>query len=219
MSKEENNAKEGQNEENKEEEDEDSVDIKWSDELSRSLLLDLRKKPPEIDIIFIMLFLEALNQGAEKELTEEEQIKFEEILNILLKMKGETQYLKDLGENYKNILESFTPEKLIEKFVKDTLEKNELNIEEKEYIPMYQIDYNQPVHVHFIGIGGISMSGLAAVLLKRGFTVSGSDAKESPLTVWLTELGATVDYGQCAENIRDGIDVVVYTAAIHPDNP
>ena len=47
---------------------------------------------------------------------------------------------------------------------------------------MYQIDYNQPAHVHFIGIGGISMSGLAAVLLNRGFTISGSDSHESPLT-------------------------------------
>ena len=84
---------------------------------------------------------------------------------------------------------------------------------------MYQINYSCPVHIHFIGIGGISMSGLAAVLLKRGFTVSGSDAKESPLTDWLTELGARVSYPQSAENITDDIDVVVYTAAIHPDNP
>lgn len=84
---------------------------------------------------------------------------------------------------------------------------------------MYQINYDQPVHVHFIGIGGISMSGLAAVLLKRGFTVSGSDAKKSPLTQWLTEMGAEIFYPQSADNIKDGIDVVVYTAAIHPDNP
>ncbi len=84
---------------------------------------------------------------------------------------------------------------------------------------MYQIDYDRPVHVHFIGIGGISMSGLAAVLLKRGFPVSGSDSHESPLTRWLAELGASVSCPQSADNIRDGIDVVVYTAAIHPDNP
>ena len=75
---------------------------------------------------------------------------------------------------------------------------------------MYQINYNQPVHVHFIGIGGISMSGLAAVLLKRGFTVSGSDAHKSPLTQWLTDLGASISYPQSASNITDGIDVVVY---------
>ena len=84
---------------------------------------------------------------------------------------------------------------------------------------MYQIDYNRPVHIHFIGIGGISMSGLAAVLLKRGFTVSGSDAKESPLTDWLSSLGASIIYEQKEENIQEGTDVVVYTAAIHPDNP
>ena len=84
---------------------------------------------------------------------------------------------------------------------------------------MYQINYDRPVHVHFIGIGGISMSGLAAVLLQRGFTVSGSDAHESPLTVWLDGLGASVSYPQSAGNIHDDIDVVVYTAAIHPDNP
>lgn len=89
----------------------------------------------------------------------------------------------------------------------------------KEISQMYQINYDQPVHVHFIGIGGISMSGLAAILLKEQFTVSGSDAKESPLTDWLTGLGASIQYGQCASNICDGIDVVVYTAAIHPDNP
>jgi UDP-N-acetylmuramate--alanine ligase len=84
---------------------------------------------------------------------------------------------------------------------------------------MYQIDYKHPVHVHFIGIGGISMSGLAAILLKEGFTVSGSDAKKSPLTDWLTGLGASIAYRQCAANIVEGIDVVVCTAAIHPDNP
>lgn len=84
---------------------------------------------------------------------------------------------------------------------------------------MYQINYDRPVHVHFIGIGGISMSGLAAVLLKRGFAVSGSDSHKSPLTAWLGELGASVSYPQNAGNIHDDIDVVVYTAAIHPDNP
>ena len=47
---------------------------------------------------------------------------------------------------------------------------------------MYKIDFNEPIHIHFIGIGGISMSGLAEILLKEGFTVSGSDTKESPLT-------------------------------------
>lgn len=83
---------------------------------------------------------------------------------------------------------------------------------------MYKIDFDQPRHVHFIGIGGISMSGLAEILLKEGFTVSGSDNKESALTDHLTEKGAAIFYGQKASNIIDGIDVVVYTAAIHEDN-
>lgn len=83
---------------------------------------------------------------------------------------------------------------------------------------MYTIDFQKPSHVHFIGIGGISMSGLAEVLLKEGFTVSGSDAKESALTDHLSGLGAQIFYGQKAANIIPGIDVVVYTAAIHEDN-
>ncbi len=83
---------------------------------------------------------------------------------------------------------------------------------------MYKINFKQPVHVHFIGIGGISMSGLAEILLKESFRISGSDNKESALTDHLEQLGATVFYGQKASNIIPGIDVVVYTAAIHDDN-
>lgn len=83
---------------------------------------------------------------------------------------------------------------------------------------MYKIDFQAPVHVHFIGIGGISMSGLAAILLDRGFTVSGSDRSESDLTKWLAASGAKIFYGQRSSNIEEGTDLVVYTAAIHPDN-
>ncbi len=83
---------------------------------------------------------------------------------------------------------------------------------------MYKINFKQPVHVHFIGIGGISMSGLAEILLKEGFRISGSDNKESALTGHLQKMGADIFYGQKASNIIPGIDVVVYTAAIHPDN-
>lgn len=83
---------------------------------------------------------------------------------------------------------------------------------------MYKINFQTPIHIHFIGIGGISMSGLAEILLKEGFTVSGSDNKETPLTDHLTEKGSSIFYGQKASNIIDGIDVVVYTAAIHDDN-
>lgn len=84
---------------------------------------------------------------------------------------------------------------------------------------MYQVDFSKPIHVHFIGIGGISMSGLAEILLDRGFPVSGSDQRESALTRHLVSLGAEVAYPQSAGNIVPGIDLVVYTAAIHPDNP
>lgn len=84
---------------------------------------------------------------------------------------------------------------------------------------MYQINFNKPEHIHFIGIGGISMSGLAEILLGAGFGVSGSDSKPSNLTKHLEQMGAKVFYGQCAENISDTYNCVVYTAAIHPDNP
>ncbi|MGG7079076.1 UDP-N-acetylmuramate--L-alanine ligase [Clostridium sardiniense] len=72
--------------------------------------------------------------------------------------------------------------------------------------------------VHFIGIGGISMSGLAAVLLNNGFKVSGSDSKESNITNSLKAKGAEIHIGHRRENIQD-VDLVVYTAAIPQDNP
>ena len=83
---------------------------------------------------------------------------------------------------------------------------------------MFNIDFNHPIHVHFIGIGGISMSGLARILLDRHFTVSGSDAHESELTDELAKDGCLISYPQSADNITGDIDLVVYTAAIHPDN-
>ncbi len=69
-----------------------------------------------------------------------------------------------------------------------------------------------------MGIGGISMSGLAEILLKEGFRISGSDMKESDITKMLEEKGALVKIGQVKENITDNIDAVVYTAAIREDN-
>ena len=84
---------------------------------------------------------------------------------------------------------------------------------------MYQIDFNHPISVYFMGIGGISMSGLAEVLLSRGFKISGSDRLKSRLTESLEEKGAVIYYGQRSENITDDIDLVVYTAAISKDNP
>ena len=84
---------------------------------------------------------------------------------------------------------------------------------------MYHIDFNNPVHVHFIGIGGISMSGLAHILIGRHFTVSGSDSHESELTDALEKEGCTCFYKQETSNIHPDYDVVVYTAAISDSNP
>ena len=84
---------------------------------------------------------------------------------------------------------------------------------------MYELDYDRPIHVHFIGIGGISMSGLAEVLLDRGFTISGSDNAKSDITDRLIKKGMKIAFPQSKENITPDIDLVVYTAAIHPDNP
>lgn len=84
---------------------------------------------------------------------------------------------------------------------------------------MYQIDFHHPIHVYFVGIGGISMSGLAEVLLEEGFTVSGSDRQESALTKTLEDKGVRIFYGQRKSNITPDIDCAVFTSAIHPDNP
>lgn len=83
---------------------------------------------------------------------------------------------------------------------------------------MYQIDFEKPVKIHFIGIGGISMSGLAEILSARGFFVSGSDWHQSALTDRLKKDGMTIEIGQTAEHITEDLDVVVYTAAVHKDN-
>ena len=86
---------------------------------------------------------------------------------------------------------------------------------------MYQVDFKHPIHIYFIGIGGISMSGLAELMLSQGFRVSGSDWNRSLLTDRLERLGARIHFGrpQKAENITGDIDLVVYTAAVHADNP
>lgn len=84
---------------------------------------------------------------------------------------------------------------------------------------MYQINFQNPIHIYFIGIGGISMSGLAEILLTENFRISGSDRAPSDLTRLLESRGAAVFYGQREENITPDIDLIVYTAAIKPDNP
>ena len=72
---------------------------------------------------------------------------------------------------------------------------------------MYKIDFNNPIHIHFIGIGGISMSGLAKILLSKGFTVSGSDAHSSALTDELIGDGCIVSVPQSAGNITNDIEI------------
>ena len=73
-------------------------------------------------------------------------------------------------------------------------------------------------HVHFIGLGGVSMSALASTLAGWGFAVSGSDRSDSPTLAGLRDQGLRTCIGQCAENI-DGADLVIYTTAILKDNP
>jgi UDP-N-acetylmuramate--alanine ligase len=73
-------------------------------------------------------------------------------------------------------------------------------------------------HVHFIGVGGIGMSGLAEILRTLEFDVSGSDLRESENTRALARLGVRIDVGHRAENVR-GADVIVYSSAIDPQNP
>lgn len=72
-------------------------------------------------------------------------------------------------------------------------------------------------HIHMVGIGGIGMSGMAEILLLRGFKVSGSDGSLGETTERLQKLGATIYQGHQAENI-DGADVVVYTSAVRAED-
>ena len=72
--------------------------------------------------------------------------------------------------------------------------------------------------VHFIGIGGAGMSGLARIALSHGIKVSGSDAKDSSVVIALTALGAKVSVGHKGENV-DGADLIVFSTAISENNP
>lgn len=78
--------------------------------------------------------------------------------------------------------------------------------------------YKRYQHIHFVGIGGIGMSGIAEVLLNQGYKVSGSDQKETEITRRLTSLGASVGIGHHPDHVR-GADVVVLSSAISEDNP
>jgi len=72
--------------------------------------------------------------------------------------------------------------------------------------------------IHFVGIGGTGMSGIAAVLLNLGYRVQGSDTRESAVTQWLASLGARISLGHAAANVS-GADVVVVSGAVPRDNP
>ncbi|HMK77891.1 MAG TPA: UDP-N-acetylmuramate--L-alanine ligase [Thermodesulfobacteriota bacterium] len=73
-------------------------------------------------------------------------------------------------------------------------------------------------HIHFVGIGGIGMSGIAEVLLNLGYHISGSDIKETEVTRRLRSLGCEISYGHRRENLKEA-DVVVISSAIRPQNP
>lgn len=79
------------------------------------------------------------------------------------------------------------------------------------------LDSHKYRHIHFIGIGGISMSGLAEIMINEGYVVSGSDAKESSIIENLKSKGATIYNYHSKDNLR-GADLVVYTDAISIDN-
>jgi UDP-N-acetylmuramate--alanine ligase len=73
-------------------------------------------------------------------------------------------------------------------------------------------------HIHFVGIGGAGMSGIAEVMINLGYQVSGSDQRESGVTLRLTRLGAHIHQGHTAEQVRDA-DAVVISSAVKESNP
>ena len=80
------------------------------------------------------------------------------------------------------------------------------------------MDLKNYKHVHCVGIGGIGLSGIAEILLSRGYRVSGSDMKESAVTEMLEQQGAQVFIGHNADNLGD-TDLLVYSAAVSMENP
>ncbi len=73
-------------------------------------------------------------------------------------------------------------------------------------------------HIHFVGIGGAGMSGIAEVMINLGYQVSGSDQRESGITLRLAGLGARIELGHAAEHVRD-VDAVVISSAVKENNP
>jgi UDP-N-acetylmuramate--alanine ligase len=73
--------------------------------------------------------------------------------------------------------------------------------------------------LHFVGIGGIGMSGIAEILIDQGFAITGSDKSESDNTERLRSVGAKVYVGHDKKNLEDDVDVLVYSSAVMPENP
>ncbi len=89
---------------------------------------------------------------------------------------------------------------------------------ESDQSPEISMFQNTDIQVHFVGIGGMGMSGIAQVLINRGYRVSGSDIQENEITRHLAGLGATINYGHSAENLQEA-EVVVTSTAIKGYNP
>jgi UDP-N-acetylmuramate--alanine ligase len=79
--------------------------------------------------------------------------------------------------------------------------------------------YRKDLRIHFVGIGGIGMSGIAELLLNLGYRVSGSDLRKSDITDRLSQLGAEIRVGHTAENVPEDGHVVVFSSAVKADNP
>ncbi len=95
------------------------------------------------------------------------------------------------------------------------MSRHQLNPKSQILTPEFMFKKFQ--HIHFIGIGGIGMSGIAEVLLNLGYQVSGSDVKRSAITDGLESLGGKIYEGHAAENV-EGAQVVVTSTAVRPDN-
>src|SRR6476659_4215215 len=78
--------------------------------------------------------------------------------------------------------------------------------------------YNKFNKIHFIGIGGIGMSGIAELLRRHGYAVSGSDLTQGETPKSLERLGVEIHVGHDVKNVQ-GAELVVYSSAIHRDNP
>ena len=77
--------------------------------------------------------------------------------------------------------------------------------------------FRKTKHIHFVGIGGIGMSGMAELLLNHGFQITGSDINKSERTVHLSSIGINIFYNHSEKNITSS-DVIVYSSAVNENN-